>query len=56
MAEKFGETLQVYLPAGTKEQLTKVAAKRYQTPTALARVAIMVELEKAMREEFKPAA
>ena len=56
MADIFGEILQVYLPKGTKEQLAKIAARKYQTPTAIARAAIMTELEKALREEFKPSA
>jgi predicted transcriptional regulator len=55
MAAKFAETLNINLPAGTRERLTKIAARRYLTPVALARVAVMEMLERATKEETKAA-
>jgi predicted transcriptional regulator len=55
MAAKFAETLNVNLPAGTRERLTKLAARKYLTPVALARVAICELVERAQKEETKAA-
>jgi predicted transcriptional regulator len=53
MAEHFPDTLNVKLPRGAKEQLAKVAARRYQTPTSIARGAIMSQIEKSLRDDSK---
>jgi predicted transcriptional regulator len=55
MAVKFEEVISVKVPKGTREELTKLAQKRYLTACTIARTAIMAEIEKARREE-KPAA
>jgi predicted transcriptional regulator len=55
MAAKFEEVLPVRLPKGARQELMKIADRRYQSACAIARQAIMAEIEKA-RQEMKPAA
>jgi hypothetical protein len=47
MAARFEEFLQVKLPKGAKQELAKLAARKYETPCSIARQAIMGELEAA---------
>ncbi len=51
MAELFPEVLPVRLPEGTKQELAKLAAQRYQSANSIARQAIMAEVEKARKLE-----
>jgi hypothetical protein len=46
MAKKFGEYINVKLPDGAKEQLAKVAARKYDSVGGLARKLLMQELER----------
>jgi len=55
MSLKFEEYINVKLPAGTKEQLAKLAAKKYDSVSGLARKLLMKELE-ASGVTVKPAA
>jgi hypothetical protein len=53
MATNFVEIFPVRLPEGTREELSKIAASRYESASAVARKAIMAEIEKAKRERGK---
>jgi hypothetical protein len=46
MAKKFEEYIQVKLPSGAKEQLAKVASRKYDSVGGLARKLLMQELER----------
>ena len=46
MAKKFEEYIQVKLPSGAKEQLAKVASRKYDSVGGIARKAIMEKLER----------
>jgi hypothetical protein len=46
MATNFVEVLLLRLPEGTREALSKIAAARYESASAVARKAIMAEIEK----------
>jgi hypothetical protein len=45
----FSEILPVRLPVGAKQELALLAKSRYQSACAVARQAIMAEIEKAKR-------
>jgi hypothetical protein len=45
MAVKFEEFVQTKVPQGTREAMAKIAARKYDTISGLARKAIMEKLE-----------
>ena len=56
MSRKFEEVITVKMPQGTREELHKLAEKRYLTIGSVVRVAIMREIEEERRKTVKSAA
>ena len=56
MSRKFEEVITIKVPKGTREELHRLAEKRYLTLGSVVRIAIMREIEEERRKEVKSAA
>jgi hypothetical protein len=55
MAQKYEETVIVRVPKGTREELSRIAERRYVAISSVARQAIMKEIAEERRKEVKAA-